>query len=481
MDLAEYAAHDATGLAALVARGDVHPAELARTAAEAIARADPSLGAVVETYPDMIDALDAGSLGAGAFRGVPFLIKDAGEHLLGRRTEFGSRLAAGMIAQTDSHLARLFREAGLVILGRSNAPEYSISGTTENALYGATSTPWRQGHSAGGSTGGGMAAVAAGLVPIAHGSDIAGSIRIPASFCGGVGLKPSRGRISAGPERDEGGFGLAMNFVQTRSVRDAARMLDCLAVPQTGDPFPIPAPGAPWAEAPARDPGRLRIALSTAPLMDAPVDPEVAEAVRAVATTLQAMGHEVVEAVPDFDAKTAARRLGDIWFFGFDLLLDGFAARTGRTVGPDTLEPVTLRIYEHAKRLGAAEFFAAHAYLNIARRRVAAIFDAADLWLTPTTAQVAFPHGLYHQGMDGIGVADWIVHSDGPLQFTFPHNLMGTPAISLPLAMHSSGLPIGVQIGARPAREDLLLSVAARLEEALPWADRIPPLHVSRF
>ena len=214
MKLAEYASYDALGLAALVASKQVSPTELAATAAAAIGAINPALNAVVETYPDRIETLDERSLGNGPFRGVPFLIKDVFGHEAGRKIEFGSRLCRGMIVQQDTHLCELFRAAGVNIIGRSAAPEYSMSGTTEGALYGNTCTPWRAGYSAGGSTGGGMAAVIAGIVPIAHGSDIGGSIRIPASFCGGVGLKPSRGRISFGPMIDETGYGLAQNFVQ---------------------------------------------------------------------------------------------------------------------------------------------------------------------------------------------------------------------------------------------------------------------------
>ena len=189
---------------------------------------------------------------------MPFLIKDVGGHERGRKIENGSRLCQGMIGIGDSNLIKLLRASGVNVLGRSNAPEYSIAGTTENALYGNTSTPWRQGYSAGGSTGGGAAAVAAGMVPIAHGSDIGGSIRIPASWCGGVGLKPSRGRVSFGPALDEGGFGLAMNFVQTRTVRDVAAMLDCLAIPQPGDPFVIPRPAEPYRAFVGKPAPRLR-------------------------------------------------------------------------------------------------------------------------------------------------------------------------------------------------------------------------------
>src|SRR5947209_8306458 len=234
MNLAEYASYDALGLADLVANKQVSPKELAQTAAAAIASINPSVNAVVETYPDRIDGLDEKTLGSGPFRGVPFLIKDFFGHEAGRTIEFGSRLCQGMLAQQDTYLFELFKAAGLNVIGRSAAPEYSMAGTTENALYGRTSTPWKHGYSSGGSTGGGMAAVTAGMVPIAHGSDIAGSIRVPASYCGGVGLKPSRGRVSFGPALDENGYGLGQNFVQTKSVRDAAAMPACLAGPQIG-------------------------------------------------------------------------------------------------------------------------------------------------------------------------------------------------------------------------------------------------------
>src|SRR6185436_14854929 len=224
---------------------------------------NPTVNAVVETYPDRIEGLDENTLGTGPFRGVPFLMKDVFGHEAGRKIEFGSRLCEGMVAQIDSYLCELFKTSGLNILGRSAAPEFSMSGTTESALHGNTSTPWKKGYSAGGSTGGGMAAVAAGMVPIAHGSDIAGSIRVPASYCGGVGLKPSRGRVSLGPMQDENGFGLGQNFVQTMTVRDAAAMLDCVSTPQAGDPYVIPRPAESYAELARRPPPRLRIGWST--------------------------------------------------------------------------------------------------------------------------------------------------------------------------------------------------------------------------
>jgi amidase len=411
---------------------------------------------------------------------VPFLIKDVFGHEAGRAVEFGSRLCRGMIALQDTNLCELFRAAGLNILGRSATPEYSMSGTTEGALYGNTSTPWRQGYSAGGSTGGGMAAVISGMVPIAHGSDIAGSIRIPASYCGGVGLKPSRGRISFGPMLDENGYGLGQNFVQTKSVRDAAAMLDCLAVPQIGDPFLIPKPSESYAVLTRMRPPVLRIGWTTKALMDVKTDSEVAQAVERTAQLLAEMGHQISEESPQFDGLGAMRSMTDAWFFGFDLRLEAYAKRTGRSAGPDTLEPVIFKIYQYARGMKSTQFMNAMASLNTARRQLGDYFAKYDVWLSPTTPRVAEPWGTYNLGRTDVGtdqIAEKIL--SGTCQFTLPHNIMGTPAISLPLAMHSAGLPIGIQLGVRPAHEHIILQLAAALEEATPWAKRVPPLHVA--
>ncbi|MCC6198417.1 MAG: amidase, partial [Burkholderiales bacterium] len=290
MTLTEYARYDALGLAELVAKKEVSPKELAASAAAAIERLNPVLNAVVETYPDRIEDLDEAALGHGPFRGVPFLIKDVHGHEAGRRIEFGSRLCKDMRVSADTHLFALLQASGVNILGRSAAPEYSMAGTTEGALYGNTSNPWRRGYSAGGSSGGAMAAVMAGIVPIAHGTDIAGSIRIPASYCGGVGLKPSRGRISYGPMQDENGFGLGQNFVQAKTVRDASAMLDCLSPPQPGDPFVIPRPAQSYAVLAREQPPKLKIGWSTLGLMGLATDPEVAQAVTQTAALLAQMG-----------------------------------------------------------------------------------------------------------------------------------------------------------------------------------------------
>ena len=479
MTLDEYTRLDGLGLAALVARKEVTPMELAQLAAQAIAAVNPAVRAVVETYADRIEALDENTLGAGPFRGVPFLMKDVFGHEAGRKIEFGSRLCEGMLAEVDTAYCQLVKAAGVNVIGRSAAPEYSMAGTTETALYGNTSTPWKQGHSAGGSSGGAMAAVMSGMVPIAHGSDIAGSIRIPASYCGGVGLKPSRGRISFAPNLDENGYGLAQNFVQTRTVRDAAAMLDCLALPQPGDPFLIPRPAQPWAELARHTATRLRIAFSTAPLMGVMADPEVLQAVERTAQTLADMGHTVEEFTPAFDGLAAMRSMMDLWFFGFDGRLAGYARRSGHALSQETLEPMTWLIHEYARQMKPAQFMAAMASLNTVRRQLGTVFTRCDVWLTPTTARVAEAWGHYNLGRSDLTFDDLPSQIMAPVaQYTLPHNIMGTPAISLPLAMHSAGLPIGVQLAAAPAQEHTLLQLATALEAALPWAERRPPLHV---
>lgn len=482
MKLAEYASYDGLGLAELVARKEISPTELARSAKDAIDAIDGSLKAVVEVYDDRIDDLDESLLGDGPFRGVPFLIKDVGGHEKGRKIEFGSRLCQGMVAEFDTNFIKLLRQAGVNVIGRSNAPEYSIAASAENLLYGNTSTPWREGYSAGGSTGGGAAAVSAGIVPLAHGSDIGGSIRIPAAWCGGVGLKPSRGLISAGPVLDEGGYGLSMNFVQSKTIRDTAAMLDCLSVPQPGDPFVIRRPDHSYAECMSRPVSKeIRIAWATDRLANAPVDPEIAEATKSVALRLEEMGYAVEEVQFPFDHEEASQAMAHFWFFGFHKRLDAYAAKMNRKIGPDTLEPVVLAIYELARTMDPYKFLDSLDWLNRARRDIGGFFSKYDVLISPSAVVPAPEHGPYGLNHPGFDPVEYIAHGDRPVQYSFPFNVTGGPAISLPLAMHSSGLPIGIQLGGRPSEDDLLLGLAAALEAAMPWQDRVPPLHVSNL
>jgi amidase len=482
MNLTEYARYDALGLAELVAKKQISPKELARTAVSAIEAANPTLNAVVETYPDRVDDLDEKALGRGPFRGVPLLIKDVFGHEKGRKIEFGSRLCKGMVVEAGTYLADMLKAAGVNIVGRSAAPEYSMSATTESAMFGNTSNPWKKGYSAGGSSGGAQAAVTSGMVPIAHGSDIGGSIRIPASLCGGVGLKPSRGRVSIGPVVDEGGFGYSMNFIQCKTVRDAATMLDCLAHPQPGDPFIIPKPAEPYADIARRNARPFKIGIVLDELVGVKVDPEVREAVEATGKMLAGMGHAVEPARADMGGEGTLKAMEDLFFFAFDSRLEGYAKRAGTKPGPDTLEPIIWSLYQHAREITPARFMAAWSAANTARRKLGAFYSTYDIWLSPTTARVSEPWGSYNLSKPGVTArnnAEELFKI--PCQYTIPHNIMGTPAMSLPLAMHSNGMPIGVQLAARPADEHLLLQLAAALEDAMPWRDRTPPLHVSKL
>ncbi len=480
MELYEYASHDGLGLAALVKRGEVTPSELAETAWRAVEAVNPSINAVVETYADRITRLDDTTVKDGPFCGVPFLIKDVVGHEAGRAIEFGSRLCRGMVTAEDTFFFHLLKSSGVNVLGRSNAPEYSISASTESLLHGDVATPWRAGHSAGGSSGGAAAAVAAGIVALAHGSDAAGSIRIPAAWCGTVGLKPSRGLISSGPNEDESGFGLSVSFVQSRSIRDTAVMLDCLAVPQTGDPFVVARPDDGYAVYLAGPRRSLKIGLTTEALMDGPIDPEIAAATRSVANLLADMGHTIEVCDLPFDHEKASRVVADYWLFGLHLRLDDLARRMNRRIGPETLEPMVLEIYERSKELGAQHFLDARAWLNYARRKLGDHLARFDVILTPTTAQVSPPHGVFGPDRRYPSVKEYLACMDRAVQYSLPFNVTGAPAISLPLAVHSSGLPIGIQLGAGPSHDNLLVGLGAELERALPWIGRTPAVHVSK-
>ena len=482
MNVSEYATYDALGLAKLVATKQVTPQELATTAAAAIALGNPKLGAVCETYPDRIEKLDEKSLGDGPFRGVPFLMKDVFGHERGRKIEYASKLCEGMVADTDSYMTTQLRASGVNILGRSKAPEYSMSPTTETQFYGNASNPWKHGYSAGGSSGGAQAAVTSGMVPIAHGSDIGGSIRIPAGWCGGVGLKPSRGRVSVGPTVDEGGLGFSANLVQTKSVRDTAQMLDCLSHPQIGDPFIIPKPAESYAALATQPAAKLRVGIVLNPIFGVKVDTEVAAAVEATGKALAAMGHHVDVCDVDMGGLDTMQLVNELFFFAFDARLDGYGRKTGRTPSKDTLEPQMHMIYEWSKSITPARFMMALGAANVARRRGAQFFAKHDIWLSPTTAIVAPTWGTYNLSKPGVTIENFTSDMFAPaIQYTLPHNIMGTPAISLPLTMHSTGLPIGVQLAGRPADEHLLLQLATSLEQEMPWAGRTPPLHVSRM
>lgn len=475
----EYAACDGTALAELIARGEVTIAEVHASARAAIDRVNPTVNAIVELYEDRFATPDEG-LGDGPMRGVPFLIKDVSDHFAGRKMENGSRLCAGYVVQEDDHYAEMIKASGVNLVGRSATPEFSMALTTATLLHGETHNPWKRGYSTSGSSGGAGAAVASGMVPIAHSSDIGGSTRGPAAWCGTVGLHPSRGRVSTGPGMSESGDGMALSSVLTRTMRDTAVMLDSISVPQPGDPFILRKPDRPYADFLRGGGPRLRIGFSTAPLLSSPVDPEIAETVRQTARALEALGHHVTESAPTFDQAAMNMMLTDLWYFEFDKYLDWLGKRSRRTVSPDTVEKASWNFYNFAKERSVDKYLRALEELNTYRRQIGRWFADHDIWLSPTCAQVSQPNANYGMNLD-IPPLEFLLHEDQPCQFMVWVNVCGVPAISLPLGHHSTGLPIGVQLAARSGHEEQLISLGAELEAAMPWSARLPPMHVANI
>ncbi len=401
--------HDATGLADLVRRNEVSPAELVEAAIARTAALNPDLNAVIHTRFERARTEADGDLPDGPFRGVPFLVKDLVCHMAGEPQHEGMRFLKELAftAKSDSYLAARFRAAGLVVIGRTNTPELGIQPTTEPEAYGPTRNPWDPSRSPGGSSGGSAAAVAAGLVPAAHANDGGGSIRIPASACGLVGLKPSRGRTSLGPSGDSAGA-LAVEHVVCRSVRDTAGFLDAVAGPMPGDPYVAPAPIRPWAAEVGAAPGRLRIGVLThAPGQTVPVHPDCVAATTDAARLLESLGHHLEEAYPAvLDDPNWAPNFIALWAAGVALGLDTWSRHTGRRITREDVEPLTWTLAEMADSLGTRAVLSAHAWLMQAGRAMAQWWHPLDgrggfdLLLTPTLAEPPVPLGTFAAAPD---------------------------------------------------------------------------------
>jgi amidase len=479
MRLDEYAKHDALGLAELVRRGETTPAELRDAALEGIARVNPAINAVLQILADRSKASIEAGVPDGPFRGVPFLIKELMCHAEGVPLDFGSRLAKGICFGHDTELMARFRRAGLVLVGTTQTPEMGYNPTTETVLHGPVHNPWMRGRSAGGSSGGSGAAVAAGIVPIAHANDGGGSIRIPASCNGLVGLKPTRDRVPNGPDSSDPLFGWGVELAVSRTVRDTAAMLDAVSGPDLGAPsHPVP-PARPFLEEVGAKPGRLRIAFTTKPASGKTIDPECVTAVERTAKLLEEMGHQLVEAQPPLDWDAYLRAAHPVWAAFTARGVDTIAQLTGRKPSLDTLEAATFACYQDGKRLLATELLQGLEYANTLSRAFGHFFEQHDMLLTPTIARRPVPHGEMDQNKAGITAWEWTQHAFDLVPFTPAFNTTGQPAISLPLHWSADGLPIGVQFAARFGEEAALLRLAAQLEEARPWRDRRPPVHVA--
>ena len=466
MEPHEYARHDAVGLRDLIRAGEVTAAEVETAARDALERANAEVNGLA--LPLFEPALDHAP--DGPFAGVPFLIKDSGPMAEGVPFCLGSRAIQGAVAQYDTDLMTRFRAAGLVTLGLTTVPELVISFSTESLRYGPTRNPWDLSRGAGGSSGGAAALVAAGAVPLAHGNDGAGSIRVPASCCGLVGLKPSRGRTPCGPGTGEAAFGMAYESGLTRTVRDTAYYLDAIQGPGVGDKYTAPPPRRPYAEELGADPGRLRVALTTRAWSGAAIDPEVAEATVRAGRLLEEMGHVVTDASPvvDWDAVLHSATVETVAIVAPVLLAP-------RVPDPARMEAVSRQAMRTATDMSALDLISGLEAQNRVTRSVGAFFTEYDLLVTPTLGRLPAPHGTLRYDDPDHTMESWLrtLFDYGP--FTALFNISGQPALSLPLGHSEGGLPIGVQFVAPYGREDLLLRVAARLEEAAPWRDRTPP------
>lgn len=465
---------DATAQAELIADGEVTPLELAEAAIERIEALDGPINAVIMRWFDHARELATTDLPDGPFRGVPFLLKDLWAHYAGQPLTNGNvALRDAMpVSEHDTWLVERFRNAGLVTLGRTNSPELGSLPVTEPVAYGPTRNPWGADHTPGGSSGGAAAAVAAGMVPIAHASDGGGSIRIPASCCGLVGLKPSQGRITIGPFRAESG--LSVELAVSRSVRDTARMLDAVHGPGVGDTVIAPPPERPYVDEVGADPGRLRIGLLDHHPHGGFLHDDCAAAVRSTAARLEALGHHVEPAYPSaLTDPSFTPKFMAMWGANMAVGLANYAAALGRELTEDEVEPVNWAQAQWAAHVSSTDYAQALGAIATYRRAIHQWWaDGWDILLTPTLAEPPVAIGE-HDPTDDDPLAG-MRRAGRFVGFTPPFNTSGQPAINVPLDWNADGLPIGTQLVGGYGREDVLIRLASQLEAAHPWADRTP-------
>jgi amidase len=469
----DYAEYDGVGLAELVRKGKVTPAELVEAAIARVERHNPKINAVVYEGFDEARA-KAAKLPDGPFRGVPFLVKDLLIAVAGWPRTSGSRYGRGVVDAEDSGLMRRYRESGANLIGKTNLSEFGIAGTTEGQLYGPCRNPWNLDHIVGGSSGGAAAAVAAGIVPMAHGGDGRGSIRIPASCCGLVGLKPTRDRNVDLPDGYDFAQGFVVEHVITRTVRDTAVMLDATGRPEPGSPYAAPAKERPYAEEILRSPGRLKIAWSSETANGRPVHPEVQAALEATAALLEKLGHEVVPQGLGIDQRALWGAQNAFSGANFAAGLRRMIQDIGRDPADDEFEPLTWASWKGGQRAGGMDAMADAQNLRVLARQALQLYETFDVFLTPTLSAPPPPIGYLSPVLNA---PRDIGRRNGEF-FSFPGvaNMTGQPSLSLPLAWSAGGLPMGMMFTARYADEATLLRLAAQLEKEAPWKARRPPI-----
>ena len=470
----DYESYDALGLAELIRKGEVKPSEILEAAIARLEERNPKLNAVVIPMIEEARAAASGDLPDGPFRGVPFLLKDL--HLLysGTRTSYGCRLFEDFVADHDSEIVTRYRNAGLVVFGKTASPEFGLTTTTESKLFGQTRNPWNTNHIAGGSSGGAAAAVAAGIVPLANASDGGGSIRVPASCCGLFGMKPTRARTPAGPDAGEGWSGMSAVHAVSRSVRDNAALLDVSAGPDLGAPYWPTPPERPYLEEMGRSPGRLRIAFQSRAFTDVETHPDCVAAVEDAARVCAELGHEVEESSLAVDTESLRKATGTIVAANLRATCEDRAAALGRELGAEDLEPITYAMVNAAANTGSAEYARSIRVIHSIGRQVASFLERYDALLTPTMATPPLPLGVLSLSNPDGGAFLESLHKT--IGFTQLFNAAGNPAMSVPLAWNAAGLPIGVQFAGRYGDEATLFRLACQLEQARPWFDRRPSL-----
>ncbi|MQX90998.1 amidase [Sinorhizobium meliloti] len=471
MKVSDYVKHDAVGLGSLVNTGEVTRRELIQAARAAYDDINPQINAVIEFYEDVEDGSGAGF---GPFNGVPFFRKDIGPAEAGRLQERGSRLFRAHRTEVESYFFCRARNGGLCTLGRTALPEFGTSGTSESLLHGITRNPWNLSRSSGGSSSGSAAAVAAGITPIAHASDGGGSIRVPAAWCGLVGLNPSPGRIPGGAEAQDASFGITRQFVLCRSVRDMAAALDVFSPPHAGDPFIIIQPDRPYLDQLLQRTGKLRVGVARSKWGAVKPDQEIISCLEATATKLEEMGHSIRDMQPPYVASDYVRILLGRSMLNAPLLEEA-ARQLGREINGDTLEPINLKIHELCRNARPYDPRQLIEDLRKMQFDVGAAIDQFDILLTPTMPIVAPPHGNSYCTTNPALSAEEYLEADAALyQFLGVFNVTGHPSLSLPLGQSIEGLPIGIQVVGRFGDEATLVRVARDLEEAMPWVHRRP-------
>jgi amidase len=464
--------YDGLGLAALVKKGDVSAGELLD---EAIARTDaidPTINAVVVRHDDYARQQISRGLPQGPFSGVPFLLKDLNT-LAGTRTTSGSTLYKNFVAQVDNTITKRFLAAGVTIYGKTASPEFGLMPTTETRLFGPTRNPWNPAHSSGGSSGGAAAAVAARLLPVAHATDGGGSIRIPASACGVFGLKPTRARTPAGPERGQGWGGFSCGHVVSISVRDSAAMLDAIQGAELTSPYYAPPPERPYLEEVSRDPGRLRIAFTDVSPYGDPIGPEVAAAVRDVAAMLGRLGHHVEQRAPKLP-HDPSKVLTPIISAATALTLRLSERAFGRPITSDDFELLTLAMADTGNKMTAADYAEAELMGFQISRALAEFFETCDVFLAPTLCLPPVKLGELNTMAADRSIIPTLLRRYMPGTSMF--NISGQPAMSVPLAWNKAGLPLGMMFAGRFGDEATLFRLASQLEQERPWRDRRPQI-----